>query len=176
MALALLALVLFACGGNESKKSKMLSALAEMDSTLVDERGAADPQLIPQAIDLYCSFAEQYPDDPTAPNWLFKAFQLAKAMGNLDQAAELGNKLIEDFPNYEYAPVVMFMMARDVYDMGYHDLDKARAMYERVIDQFPDSNWAANAKEMKDKYLGMTDEEIMNQIQFSQMEVVEGEW
>ena len=174
MAFALLAIGMMACGGGEKKITQ--KDLQATESALANDKGVLNMEMVPKAIEQYSAFAEQNPDDAVAPEWLFKAFQLADKTKDFGQAKELGDKLMKTYPKYEYIPVVMFMMARDVYDQGCHDLDMARAMYDRLVSEFPESKWASDAKVMRDQYLGLTDDEIMARIAMSQMEEVEGEF
>ena len=181
MIVAMLALGMWACGGNgknaQNEQEKItLEDLKKTEASLWDERGILDVEAAPAAVEQYCKFVEQNPDDKTASDWLFKAFQIALKLEKYAQADELGDKLMKDYPQFEQIPCLMFLMAREVYDKGCHDLDKASSMYQRIISEYPESDWAGNAEEMNEKYLGKTDEEIMSQIMMSQMEEVEGEW
>ena len=74
----------------------------------------------------------------------------------------------------EIIPAALMLTASDVYDSQLHDLDNARAMYEKVISDYPDSEWAESAEKMIE-FLGLTPDEIMAKFALSIMEEEEGE-
>lgn len=171
MLAVLLAFGMFACGGNEKKVTE--EDLKAVESTLSDERGILNVEAVPAAVEQYCAFVKQNPNDPKASEWLFKAMQLEVKAGDSDKAIELTEQLAKDYPEYENVSVALFMLATEVYDTQLHDLDKARATFERVINDYPDTPWAADAKVMI-QMLGMTEEEMLDMIK-TQSEAEEGE-
>lgn len=171
MVLALLAFGIFACG----EKKITEDDLKKVESTLSDESGKLNEEAVPTAVEKFCKFVDQNPDNPSAPDWLFKAMQFEIKVGASDKAIELCDKLLNDYPDYRNNPAALVMLANEVYDSQLHDLDKARATYEKVISDYPDSNWVESAEKLIE-YLGLTPEEIMTRIMISGMEEVEGEW
>ena len=161
MSVALLACVMLACGGNEKKITQ--EDLKAAESTLSDERGMLNKEAVPAVVEQYCEFVKQNPKDPQAPEWLFKAMQVEVRVGETDKAIELTNKLAKDYPEYENVPVALVMLASDVYNDQLHDLDQARATYERVVKDYPDSEWAKTAAQLIE-FLGMTPEEMLSKI------------
>lgn len=169
--LAVLAFGMMACG----EKKLTQDDLKKAESTLVDEQGNLNKEAVPAVVEKFCKFVEQNPDDATAPQWLFKALQIEIKTEESEKAIEICNKLVEKYPDYENTPAALVMTASEVYDSQLHDLDNARATYERVISEYPGSDWAKNA-EMMIEYLGLTPEEILSKIVMSNMEEEEGEW
>ena len=174
----MLAFVMLACGGNgnkdvqsenkeqkEQKEQKEITSedLKKVETSLTDERGALNKEAAQAAVEQYCKFLEQNPDDKTAPEWLFKAMQLEVSLGESDKAINLTDKLVKDYPEYENVPVALFMLATNVYDAQLHDLGKAHATFERVIKDYPDTQWASDAKVMIGM-LGMTEDEMLAKI------------
>jgi outer membrane protein assembly factor BamD (BamD/ComL family) len=168
--LAVLAFGMMACG----EKKLTQDDLKKAESTLVDEQGNLNKEAVPAVVEKFCKFVEQNPDDATAPQWLFKALQIEIKTEESEKAIEICNKLVEEYPDYEYTPAALVMTASEVYDSQMHDIDKARATYEKVISDYPDSDWAKNAEKMIE-FLGLTPEEILSKIVLSNMEVEEGE-
>ena len=171
MMLALLAFGMMACG----EKKLTQEDLKKAELTLADEQGNLNKEAAPAVVEKFCKFVEQNPDDASSPIWLFKALQIEIKAEEPEKAIELCNKLLEDYPTFEHNPAALMMTASDVYDGQLHDLDQARATYEKVISDYPDSDWAKNAEKMIE-YLGLTPEEILARIMMSNMEVDEGEW
>lgn len=169
--ITLLALGLFACGEkkiSEDDLRKAEAALFNEDQTINHEKAA-------ETAEMYSRFVDQNPDAPTAANWLFKALNLYISSKDADKSIEACNKLMQDYPDYEYTPTGMFMMANCIYDGELHDLDKARELYEKIISDYPENDLIPSV-EKSIEYLGLTPEEIMTLIQMSQLESEEGEW
>ena len=171
MMLAMLAFGMMACG----EKKLTQDDLKKAELTLMNEDGSLNVEAVPAAVEQFCKFVEQNPKDASAPQWLFKALQIEIKAGASEKAIELCDKLVNDYPTFESNPAALVMTASEVYDSQLHDLDKAKATYQKVITDYPDSEWAKNAEKMIE-YLGMTPEEILSKIMMSKMEEVEGEW
>lgn len=161
MSFIVLSCVMLACGGNEKKVT--LDDLKATESSLSDEKGMLNEAAVPAAVEQYCEFVKQNPKDPQAPEWLFKAMQIEVRTGEAEKAIELANQLANDYPDYKNVPVALVMLASEVYNDQLHDLEKARATYERIINDYPDSQWAADAKVLV-TMLGMSEEEMLKRI------------
>ena len=171
MMLAVLAFGMMACG----EKKLTQDDLKKAELTLMNEEGSLNMEAVPVAVEQFCKFVEQNPNDEAAPQWLFKALQVEIKAGASEKAIELCDKLVKDYPTFENNPAALVMTASEVYDSQLHDLDKARATYQKVINDYPNSDWAKNAEKMIE-FVGMTPEEILSKIVMSQMEEVEVEW
>lgn len=171
MMFALLACTMLACG----EKKITEEDLKKTELSLTDNEGNLKQEAVPAAVQQFCKFVKQNPQAPSAPDWLFKAMQFAMKSGDAEKAVELTEQLVKDYPTYRNSPTALVMLASEVYDGQLHDLDKARATYERVIRDYPDSEWAKSAEKLIE-YLGLTPEEIMSKIILSNMEVEEGEF
>ena len=169
--LVCLASAMFACGEKKVTEDELKKA----ETALFGDDMAVNPETASQTAELFCRFVEQNPDAPTAPSWLFKALNIYVSCNDSDKSIALCDKLVENYPDYEYTPTGMFMVANCIYDSELHDLDKARALYEKIISDYPDSEIVPSA-EKSIEYLGLTPEQIMTLIQMSQMEVEEGVW
>jgi len=171
MLVALLVFGMFACG----EKKLTEEDLKKAETALFNENKDIDSDLAAKTAEQYCRFVEQNPDAPSAASWLFKALSIYITSKDFAKSEEVCNKLMEKYPDYSYTPTGMFMMANCIYDTEQHDLDKARALYEKILSDYPDDEIVPSV-EKSIEYLGMTPDEIMTKIQMSQMEVEEGEW
>ena len=96
-----------------------------------------------------------------SPEALFNAIGDAVNTGKDPQRTiKMVDQLVTDYPSYENTPVALFMLASFVYDEQLHDLDKARETYQQIIDEYPDSPFAADAT-IAITQLGMTPEELV---------------
>lgn len=171
MMLALLAFGMMACG----EKKLTQDDLKKAEASLFNDDQTMNQDVAAQVAETYCKFVEQHPDDPTAATWLFHAIEINVTLKNAEKSIELGDKLLAQYPESKWAPRALFLLGNYVYDEQLHDLDKARAAYERLINDYPDSELVDDAKKSIE-YLGLTPEEIMSLIMMSQMQEEEGEW
>lgn len=166
----LLAFGMFACG----EKKLTLDDMREAQHSLMGDNWIMDKEKAPEVAEKYLKFVEQNPNDTTAPLWLFHAMEINVVLEDYDKSIELGNQLVEQYSETKWAPRTLFYLANFVYDERLHDLDKARATYEKLINDYPDSNLVDDAQKSIE-FLGLTPDEIMSIISLSQMEEVDGE-
>ena len=96
-----------------------------------------------------------------SPEALFNAIgEAAGASQDPQRTIKMVDQLVTDYPDYENNPVALFMLASFVYDEQMHDLDKARETYQRIIDEYPDTPFAADAA-IAITQVGMTPEELV---------------
>lgn len=156
MLVALLACGMMACGGEKVTEDDLKKA----EAALFNDDMTANPEAATAAVETFCKFAKQNPDDPNAPEWLFKAMEISVSQKDAKKSEEICNWLMEAYPAYEKTPFGMFMLASLVYDDQLKDLDKARALYERIMADYPNSEITPSV-EASIKFLGMTPEEIV---------------
>lgn len=168
---ALLSIAMMACG----EKKITQEDLKKAEATLFNENQTMNEDAAPGVAETYEKFVKQSPDDPTAPTWLFHAMEINIQLKNSDKSIALGNQLLEQYPDSKWAPRTLFFLGNYVYDEQLHELDKAREAYERLINDYPDSDLVEDAQKSIE-YLGLTPEEILSKIMASRMEEVEGEF
>jgi TolA-binding protein len=107
----------------------------------------------------YQTYYNQHPQDSLGKSFLLDAARVADAMGKYDKAIELlGNyhDAVEDkSKKAESAYLVAF-----IYDAHLKNEKKAIDYYNKVIDLYPDSPWAQQAKSAL-HLVGKSDEELL---------------
>ena len=171
MLFSLLAVGMMACGEKKLTQEDLKAA----EATLFNEDQTINEVVAPEVAEKFCKFVKQNPDDPTAPPWLYHAMELNIAVKNVDQSIELCNKLLEQYPESKWAPTSLLMIGNYIYDNQLNDTAQAHKCYQRLIDEYPDSELVDDARKSIE-YLGLTPDEIMARIMMSQMEEVEGHW
>lgn len=171
MMFALLAFGMLACGEKKLTQEDLRAA----EATLFNEDQSINEAEAPGVAEKYCKFAEQNPDDSTAAMWLYHAMEINVMLNNPDKCIAIGNQLVSQYPESEWAPMSLFLMGSYVYDDMIKDTAQAHVMFQRIIDEYPDSELVEDARKSIE-YLGLTPDEIMTRIMMSQMEVVEGQW
>lgn len=162
--LVIIAMSLTACGPKKLSEADLKKA----EATLFNEDATVNKESVPKVIDTYCRFVEENPDDTLAPAYLFKAFEISVNFQKPEKALSIGNKLVEDYPEFDKSSVALFMMGSLIYEDKLQDLDKARAMYEKILADYPESDFAPSAQQSI-KNLGKSPEELIRE--FEQMTV-----
>ena len=167
MAFALLAFGFLACGGNAKKLT--VEDMKKAEATLFNEDQSMNREAAPQVAETYCEFVKQNPDDAEAPKWLYHAMEINVQLADADKSIALGNQLVEQYPESEWAPMSLFLLASYVYNDQLNDTAQAHATFQKLIDDYPDHSLVDDAQKSIE-YLGLTPEEIMNLILMSQFE------
>jgi len=123
----------------------------------------------PKVAEKYCQFVAQNPDDSTAAQWLYHAMEINVLLKNADKSAEICNQLTANYPESDWAPMSLFLLGSYVYNDQLNDTAQAHAMFQRLIDEYPDSELVDDAQKSIE-YLGLTPEEIMARILIQDME------
>ena len=103
MAFALLAFGFLACGGNAKKLT--VEDMKKAEATLFNEDQSMNREAAPQVAETYCEFVKQNPDDAEAPMWLYHAMEINVQLEDADKSIALGNQLVEQYPESEWAPM-----------------------------------------------------------------------
>lgn len=168
MTFALLAFVLAACGGKQITQEDLKAA----EATLFNDDHTLNEAVAPQVAEKYCEFVKQHPEDSTAAQWLYHAMEINVLMKNAERSIKIGDQLLEQYPQSEWAPLGLFLLGSYVYDEQLNDTAKAHAAYRKLIDDYPDSKLVDDAQKSIE-FLGMTPEEIMATFMMSQTDIEE---
>ena len=169
MILALLAFGMFACGGKKLTEED----LREAQATLFNEDQSINEEAAPKVAEKYCKFVKQNPNDSSAAKWLYHAMEINVLLKNADKSVEIGNQLLKQYPESEWAPMSLFLMGSYVYDDQLKDTAQAHVVFQRLIDVYPESELVDDAQKSIE-YLGLTPEEIMTKIMLSHIDEDEG--
>jgi len=172
MAFALLALGMFAFGGCGKKLT--LDDMKAAQGVLFNPDGSLNEQEAPKVAEKYCQFVNQNPNDTAVVKWLFHAMEINVMLKNSDKSLELGNQLLNQYPQSKWAPKTLLFMGSYVYNDQLNDTAQAHQMFQKLIDEYPESELVSDAQKSIE-YLGLTPDEIFNLIMLSQMEVEEEE-
>ncbi len=142
-----------------SPRSEKLQEIKDIESTTFSESGLIDAKGVDALIAAYESFANDFPGDSLAPDYLFKAGDVAMNTNRSNKAIELYDRIITKFSSYDKAPEALFLKGY-VYENNLGRLDKAQAIYEEFIEKYPDNEFADDA-EVSLKYLGKSPEELI---------------
>ena len=165
MMFALLALGMMACG----EKKLTQEDLKKAEAGLFNEDKSMNLETAPKVAEKYCKFVEQSPDDPTAAKWLYHALEINVMLKNVDKSEELCKQLTEHYSDSDWAPMSLLLMGNFIYNDHLNDTARAHVAFQRLIDEYPESEWVDDAQKSID-YLGLTTDEIMTLMMIDQME------
>jgi TolA-binding protein len=144
-------------------KTQFVEAVKVAEANMRSSK-AYDPQIAAALIKAYIGYANEFPNDTLAPDYLFRAGGLATEAGNYDQAIFLYNEVAEKFPEYKYVVEAQYLEAM-IYDTNLPGQDaKAKVIYEKIIKDYPKNKLAADAKAAIGN-LGKTDDELVKEFE-----------
>ena len=158
--------MIIALAGCQNQGTKQNNKTTEQDvkkaeAALFNADHSTNKEAVPEAIATFHQFAVDNPEDALAPEYLFKALEVS-VNTKQDPAGSvlLCEKLLEKYPDFDKNPVALFMLASFVYDDQMDDMDQARATYQRIIDNYPDSPFAKDAA-ISIGQLGMSPDDLV---------------
>jgi tetratricopeptide (TPR) repeat protein len=149
-------LLITAC---KSQRQKALDSITIIEQEAFTESGMIDPQMVNNLTQAYIDFADQFPEDSLAPEYIFKAGDIFMNTNRSNNAIKMYNRIIEDYSDYRKSPEALFLKGY-VYENNLGRLDQARAIYEEFLGKYPDNDFAKDA-EISLKYLGKSPEELI---------------
>lgn len=161
--LVLAIFVIITLNSCQSPRSKAISQIEDIENTLFSEDGIIDRNKVENLIDAYLLFVETYPADTLAPAYLFKAGDMAMNTNRSVQAIQFYSRITEDYPDYKKAPEAFFLQGY-VYENNLGRIDKAKEIYEKFLELYPDNDFADDA-EVSLMYLGKSPEELIELFQ-----------
>jgi len=150
-------LILGACTSNRDQALSGIEKLEKKlyaDSAMVIDHATAD-----EVVNAYIDFANNYPDDERAPEYLFKAAEVSMGLMKPENAITYFQKVCLDYPAYEKAPVCLFLQGF-VYETQLNNNVLAQKTFLEFIEQYPGHALTDDAKFSLDN-LGKSDEEII---------------
>ena len=164
MFLALMAFGMFACGEKKLTQEDLKAA----EATLFNEDQSMNMEVAADVAEKYCQFVKQNPDDPTAPTWLFHALEINVSLKESEKCVDLCNQLLDKYPASKWSPRALLLLGSYVYNDYLKDTAQAHVAFQRIIDEYPDSELVDDAQKSIE-YLGLSPEEILSLIMLSQM-------
>jgi TolA-binding protein len=146
---------------------KLFAEARRMDSILLSQTEVNKSSAV-AAIKAFTDFAFYCQSDSLSPVYLIKTAQVARAINNIPQAKLALDKCIETYPSFRNRPAALFLLAQ-LYDENTYlnNEEEAKKIYQKIIDEYPKSDWAVSAKGAI-SFIGKTDEEILKELKRKQ--------
>lgn len=126
-----------------------------------DNTKALDISKADSMINLYLDFANTYPEDSMALEFLFKAAEVQMGINKGMECIATLSKIQNTYPDAKIMPMVLHFKAF-VYDDKIQDFDKARACLDELIENYPEDNLVPNAKAYREMIGKDPNEMFMN--------------
>ena len=107
MLFAMMAIGMMACGGKEVTQEDLKTA----EASLFNADQTVNEAEAPKVADTYCRFVKQHPDDSAAAQWLYRAMEINVFLKDADKSIKLGDQLVKQYPQSEWAPMSLFLSA-----------------------------------------------------------------
>ena len=159
--LFVLSMFVISCGGS---KDEAVNKITELEKKLLDPNGNPINEVSAYNLQVeYDDFAMNFPEEPEAPEYLFKAANISINLGWGESAVKILEKFLEKFTENAKAPEALFFLGF-VYDNQINDDAKAGDYYKQFLKKYPAHTFAKDA-EASIKNLGKTDEELMREFE-----------
>lgn len=157
---------LYSCNSTNKvvEKNKLLVKIQQNEKKLYnDSLMELDVTIADSTILLYTRFANEYSDDSTAAEYLFRAAEICKALNKGKQALSYYKRVEDNYPKFIKMPICIFMQGF-VYENMLMDYDNAKYNYQRFIDKYPKHPLVKDTKILIEN-LGKSPDEIIKSFQ-----------
>lgn len=144
----------------KEKISRLEQSFYEDPDFTLDEEGLAKASELEAA---YLEYADQNKDSADAPEYLFKAADLAMSLDKPQESLDLYNRILFQYPDYAKAPECLFLVGF-IYENYLQNYGKAKEIYESFLERYPDHEFADDAA-ISIKNLGKSPEELIKEFE-----------
>lgn len=124
---------------------KLKAELKQMDEVFSASSSISDLKKAERFITVTKRFAEAFPADSLAPYYLFKSAGVAKMTGKFEEAYQLWDQLIADYPDHLWSPPAAFLRGFTA-ENDLADRSKAVKYFEEFLRLYPNHDFAGQAQ------------------------------
>lgn len=147
------------CAQNSEQK-QMQKEITELEGILYgDSIGMPDRNKALEVIQKYENYANAFPEDSLAPEYLYKGAEIAMNMQMSGRAIEYHQRIRTNYPNFDKVSYCLFLQAF-IYENQMQQLDTAKKLYQEFIDTYPNHSLADDAQVSLDN-MGKSIEELI---------------
>lgn len=152
-------------------KSKMKEDISDVDAYIqtMAENVFVDPDKFginrlsaQKYVDACEAFAIGYPNNEKAPEYLYRAAEMARTLKTYPKALSIFDWIESKYPNYEKTPTTVFLKGF-MLENELKNKEAAREVYNNFLTKYPNSDLVDDVKFLLDN-IDKTDEEIMKMI------------
>lgn len=139
--LLLVVLNLFAC--QQQSEAELQENIDKLEAE-IKESNKLDVEKVEELINLYEALIDKT-DKNKQPELLEKKAKYYASLGKHENALDVYEKIYEKYPKYKKRGEALFMQAFIV-EVNQNDLAKAESIYKKYLEEFPDGDFAKDAK------------------------------
>ena len=171
---ALLLGIVVACGSGEnnetdqntsiedtlSDKQKLIQKIGELEQLVyTGENGQLNPAYAQELLTLYKGFSDANPLEKETAEYLFKGGNVARGLGEFETAIAIFQRIRKNYPEYDRVMESLFLTAF-IYENNLNQQGVAKGIYEEVIEEFPETRFAEDAKASIEN-MSLSEEELI---------------
>lgn len=146
----------------EEFQANKLARIQELEVAVLPDLVNAEDLKKRQLMVAYSEWGNQFHDHPSTPEYLFQAGRLAMELGRPKKAIAFFTDLHDGFPTFKKRTEAAYLVGF-IYDNILNDRIMAERAYDKVIELYPDTEWATTAEAMKSQ-LYMTDDQLIEML------------
>ncbi|MCK5823327.1 MAG: tetratricopeptide repeat protein, partial [Bacteroidales bacterium] len=144
--IALLIIGFVSCDSKKSDKNSEINKIKKLETQIYNEStNAINKKAVTDLLDAYSNYVKKFANDSLAPEYLFKAAEIAMNTGLGSQSVFYFDKLQKNYPKYKKIPHCIFLQAF-VYDSQLKNYEKAKEYYNLFITKYPNHELVKDAK------------------------------
>lgn len=136
-----------------------LQQIDSLEAALLDDSLGLSDQTASAIVKAYLQYADAYPKDSNAVDFLFKASDVMRGMFRYQDAVKTLDLVVKRYPNSEKAPAALFYAGFILHN----DVDQnnqAIPYFQKLIEEFPNHPLSDDARNLL-PMLNMNDEQIL---------------
>jgi hypothetical protein len=120
------------------EKAKQIKQIGELENRLLSKakEKSIDEQAVLGLLDRYEAFANRFPSDSLAPEYLFKRAQFLQYMHFYTDCITAYQRIVSEYPNHRHGAFSMFVQGF-LYDSELQLTDSARLYYKTFLKKHP---------------------------------------
>lgn len=162
-------IAVFAITACDSGKESMQEEIEALENSLFnDPQAEMNQDSARLLIEHYVQYADNYPEDSLAINYLFKAARVDIALNDVQAGLKRLNRIEAQYPESHHMPKILLLRGI-IYEDELKDYNKAGKEYQRLVDEYPENEFADDARLIL-KNLGKSPEELIEEFERKQAE------
>jgi len=154
-----MAILALSCG-KKMTEQESISQIEQMEKDLFSKMEVPNDSLADVLITAYETFNMDYKDHELAPEFLFRAANLARSFNEFDRAMGHYQTILNQHTDYQNIIETKFMIAF-MYDNDLKDKKKAEEVYKSIAAEYPEHIFGREASKRLET-LHMTDQEMLD--------------
>lgn len=146
------------------EREQLIAQIDSLHSKMVNPQTMElNKTLATQALTAYDDFAKKFPDDSLNAEYLFRASDIARGLGNYAKAMEGLKEICNKYPNYKKVPESIFLQGYYMQEF-FGDTLAAKEFYKTLIKKYPDHPFADDAKALMSMF-GKSEADIIKEFE-----------